>query len=414
MPLSGPMTAGPIDLKGPVLIPRLEIKTAVILGAGFSTRAGLPNQQQLAEGLFSCNHWTLDKIITQSIKVFVQAVFGWTDGAPLPALEDIFTVLDLSAGSGHNLGKVLTPKVLRAMRRFLIDRIFALIDRKFEFSPEIGNLIELYLPADLPVTTHFVVLNWDNVLERHIFNHDPKNYMDYRVRGRNWNVDYNIGSRSTMVAKVHGSSGWLYCDNCRTLFHSTHSPISPEMSMCVRLEDLELINRAFGETIIPAAYGSRYNPVMMAPNGQLFTERTKLSEILPLHHHAFENCRFCGCAVGPHIATFSFRKSFRTHASALSWQAAEEILSEAAKWIFIGYSLPDADIEFKHLIKTCQLKFAHDATKKKFIDVVVHKHPEAQQRYEKFFGLGNVAICQSGLEGYLKSASRRIPTVPTT
>jgi len=38
-----------------------------------------------------------------------------------------------------------------------------------------------------------------------------------------------------------------------------------------------------------------------------------------------------------------------------SWLAAEALLNDADEWVFIGYSLPAADYEFKHLLKRVQL-----------------------------------------------------------
>ena len=38
-----------------------------------------------------------------------------------------------------------------------------------------------------------------------------------------------------------------------------------------------------------------------------------------------------------------------------SWSSAERLLRNAEKWVFIGYSLPAADYEFKHLLKRVQL-----------------------------------------------------------
>jgi hypothetical protein len=38
-----------------------------------------------------------------------------------------------------------------------------------------------------------------------------------------------------------------------------------------------------------------------------------------------------------------------------SWLSAERLLRQAKKWVFIGYSLPAADYEFKHLLKRVQL-----------------------------------------------------------
>ncbi len=396
------LTSGPYDLTEPVFIPHREIKTAIILGAGFSCCAGVPSQENMLKAFLS-NDFSgpQDLMITQSIKQFLKAVFGWTDGDDLPALEDIFTMIDLSAGSGHNLGKALAPRALRAIRRMLIDRIFAIIDRKFIASPDIEDLIKRYLPLNLPVTTHFVVLNWDNVLERHLHSYVPKILaVDYRVRGKYWPGDYEFGPKFISIAKVHGSSGWLYCDNCKTLFYYQYDPVSQDVSFCTRLEDIELLDKTFAGALRSAAHGApyHYGPFKMSFD----RDNTELSQILPQQQRHLQNCRICGYPVGPHIATFSFRKSFRTHASALSWQAAEEILSDAAKWIFIGYSLPDADIEFKHLIKTCQLKFAHDDSRRKSIDIVVKDDEQAEKRYRRFFGPDNVTICQGGLKCYLK------------
>ena len=38
-----------------------------------------------------------------------------------------------------------------------------------------------------------------------------------------------------------------------------------------------------------------------------------------------------------------------------SWYAAEKVLASAQRWVFIGYSLPAADYEFKCLLKRIEL-----------------------------------------------------------
>ncbi len=76
--------------------------------------------------------------------------------------------------------------------------------------------------------------------------------------------------------------------------------------------------------------------------------------------------------VSTHIATFSYRKSFRTHAYPSIWYRAERMLSEADRWVLIGYSLPKADYDLKHLLKVAQMRLAHQRRSRKFpIDVVV-------------------------------------------
>jgi len=38
-----------------------------------------------------------------------------------------------------------------------------------------------------------------------------------------------------------------------------------------------------------------------------------------------------------------------------TWLMTERLLEQAARWVFIGYSLPAADYEFKYLLKRVQL-----------------------------------------------------------
>lgn len=86
----------------------------------------------------------IDLVITSAIKDFLKDVFGWKEKREIPALEDIFTFIDLSAGSGHHLGIKYKPNRLRALRRMLIYRTFQIIDHRFRYSTDIENLLRYY------------------------------------------------------------------------------------------------------------------------------------------------------------------------------------------------------------------------------------------------------------------------------
>jgi hypothetical protein len=352
-----------------------KAETAVVLGAGFSRAAGLPLQNELADALLSSEFDSaVDLAITAALKQFLIETFAWTSAMPLPSLEDIFTMIDLSAGSGHHLGRKFTPKLLRALRRMLIFRVFKILDRRFRAAPEIDAFLKKYLVDDKPISTHFIVLNWDIVLERHLERHDPNLGLDYCSYALPWLPEDYEYPRTVGIVKVHGSSNWVYCDNCRALFYDRYRKLSLTVRAGLikadfRLFDAKLTDREFDSAVGIAA-----------------RER---------------NCRRCRTAVGPHIATFSYKKSFRTHAFASSWLAAEQILTDANRWIFIGYSLPEADYEFKHLLKTSQLKLARSKTISKSIDVVLLNDTTAADKYTKFFGLPGLSICQTGLAGYM-------------
>jgi hypothetical protein len=67
-----------------------------------------------------------------------------------------------------------------------------------------------------------------------------------------------------------------------------------------------------------------------------------------------------------------------------SWLTIERLLREAKTWIFIGYSLPPADYEFKQLLKRVQL-----SRRKPPATVLIVGGSGAsstQKNYQKFFG----------------------------
>jgi hypothetical protein len=67
-----------------------------------------------------------------------------------------------------------------------------------------------------------------------------------------------------------------------------------------------------------------------------------------------------------------------------SWFSAENLLREASNWIFIGYSLPAADFEFKYLLKRVQLSRRSPPN---FAVVSGGSRAErAYQHYQRFFG----------------------------
>jgi hypothetical protein len=108
---------------------KLNNKVAFILGAGFSKCSYLPVQDEFSSLLTSEEFKTsIDSVVMIAIKQFLKDVFGWKENYDTSSLEDIFTFIDLSAGSGHYLGIKYSPKLLRVLRRMLTYRTFQIID----------------------------------------------------------------------------------------------------------------------------------------------------------------------------------------------------------------------------------------------------------------------------------------------
>ncbi len=360
------------------------ISTVLILGAGFSKCADLPIQSEFSSLLLSDEFSSgLDPAITRVLTEFLKDIFGWCSGATFPSLEDVFTCIDLSAAAGHHLGIKYTPKALRAIRRMAIHRIFSVLDRQFQYSPDISSV----LSSELQGPCSFVVLNWDIVLEKHLQRLDPAIKVDYCCDSTDWNkgngpnVSGGAGehTKALEVCKLHGSSNWVYCENCKTLFYDLNQKLSLRTKVGLIKADFRLFDETF--------------------KGKVFEQSLGIDA-------SERQCRHCNNMVSSHIATFSYRKSFRTHAYPSIWHRAEDLLAMAGRWVFVGYSLPKADFELKHLLKSAQLRFAHLRPRAELILDVVVKGDAARSDYEAFFGSDRFRYFDGGLEQYALRLAR--------
>lgn len=350
--------------------------TTFVLGAGFSKCADLPLQAEFASLLFSEEFRTdLDQAINQVIKDFLMNVFGWQESKQLPSFEDIFTCIDLSIEKNQNLGIKYSPKALRALRRMIIYRIFSVLDKRFSYSKDIEKLLSSFKPEMARHQCRFVVLNWDIVLEKHLMRLDPNISIDYCCPCYDWNNPTKSEHTGIPVCKMHGSSNWVYCNNCKTLFFDIGRKLSLHTKAGLVKSDL----RHFDETFTKKPF---YDALGISAKDR--------------------ECKFCKNMPSPHIATFSYIKSFDTPIYSSIWNRAEKLLSDSSRWIFIGYSFPEADYEIKHLLKMAQMQLNHlRNTKKKKVEVVIMNDETTRKKFETFFGSETVKIYTNGLFEYV-------------
>jgi len=359
----------------------------LVLGAGFSKCAGVPCQSEFSSRLLSPHFGSeIDQAITRTLSGFLKDVFGWKDGDPWPTLEDIFTCIDLSANTGHHLGIKYTPKLLRAIRRMAIYRVFSVLDDEFNYSSDIVELLCHFLSEGQELAGA-IVLNWDIVPEKHLAQLSVSPTVDYCCEATDWRnperaLPYQVpGRRTVRVCKMHGSSNWVYCENCCALYYDLEHKLSLRSKVGLIKHDFRLFDEKFTGTTFNRHLG-------IAPQ-----ER---------------KCPRCKNMVSSHIATFSYRKSFRTFAFSEIWHRAAEILAAAGHWVFIGYSLPSADFELKHLLKSAQLRFAHIPNSEKSIDVV-SRGEAARAPYEALFGKAGLDYFGGGLAAYVAHLAGKSP-----
>jgi hypothetical protein len=272
--------------------------------------------------------------IVEYLKKFVYRTFGPRRRAldpTWPDLEDIFTCVDLSANSGHHLGQGYSPARLRTVRRALIARTIWMLRQEYDKAAKRSDgdwqTFSNFLRKVDTSATAFVSLNWDVALEHRITEIHPKigvwygeavTPADFPDTGNQICVRPVRVSPLLYVIKIHGSVNWLYCDNCREVFWFPPEESSRVASQLLRSDDRKRI---------------RYS--------------TNVEQW---------RCHRCKkVSLGTRIATFSYRKALDYPMFQTSWRTAELLLRDAQRWVFVGYSLPPADYEFKYLLKRVQL-----------------------------------------------------------
>jgi NAD-dependent SIR2 family protein deacetylase len=345
-------------------------RNVFIVGAGFSANAGLPLQAGFTKLFLSAEDFTkgMSRHLMSDLKEFANQTFGFDNNQPIdlyPALEDLFTTLDLSANTGHHLGRKYSPASLRRLRRMLLSRIILMLNSSYlegkkKVPPERQALLE-FLKKVPYEQSEFISLNWDVVLEgcleelgvavspsysREI---DPVTVTERGLQMRRY-----IGKK-LRVAKMHGSINWLYCDCCRRTFSTPLDQVTRLARQVLHADEAEAI----------------YGPG-------------------PPRLH----CLRCKVDLGVRLATFSYQKALRTPMFESSWMQAEKALRRSRNWIFVGYSLPGADFEFKYLLKRVQLSGRSKPVVKvvtKF-DVEDRDRSESIKSYKRFFGEQGIAF----------------------
>ena len=344
-----------------------------IVGAGFSHYAGLPLQADFTKALLEPRddeEYAFLPLI-EHLSKFVSTAFDHSKSAGAsfwPNLEDVFTNIDMAANTGHHLGTDYAPSKLRTTRRVLLARMMCMLQERLSKAevkkgPEWTQLNKLFKKLDID-NSAFISMNWDTVIEQKLSQVRGLNSIDYRCGA----IAATFPKKSTVVVKrlplpakplkmplvkMHGSVNWLYCDCCRELYW-----FQAEDAVAVAMQ---LITVKEGEEV-------------------------GLGDTSGCARWCCPTCRTVPLTT--RIATFSFLKALDFPMFEKSWLSAETLLRKADKWIFIGYSLPAADFEFKHLLKRVQLSRAQPP---KFV-VITGGPDEATKttyrNYQGFFGRG--------------------------
>ena len=295
---------------------RMAMKTAIFLGAGASAAEGAPIQRELFQLYFRSKNIRKYPQVFQELSKFFKAIFNIDLNKPVgtiafPTFEEALGILDLSemrresfrgfdfAGAAPHGNKV---QLIRLYLVLVMSKAIAdgLSDKKEQRSHDL--LISNLRRQGLLDRTIFISTNYDLVIDDAL----------------GWQIDYGVefsgpgpnpfGSQGAAAApavkllKLHGSLNWLYCPVCNNL----------------------------------NSYESKAVLSLM-------------SEGKPTNQ-----CGFCRSVMSPVIVPPTFYKDMSRVFLSSIWNKTENALREVNHVIFCGYSLPDADMHIKYLLKRMQ------------------------------------------------------------
>lgn len=193
----------------------------LIVGAGFSFNAGLPLASDFTRELLDVGSLNLDgpsNRLVEYIRRFVDTAFGEgksRSAKQWPELEDMFTLLDLSANTGHHLGPDYSAADLRTVRRAIIVRMIRMLSQTYkrrQRSPN-GNwrLLETLFRDFDRESTAVLSMNWDTVFEQGLARTQSVRNFDYGCSAQPHTFDSGRLRRraptgdAARILKPHGS-----------------------------------------------------------------------------------------------------------------------------------------------------------------------------------------------------------------
>jgi NAD-dependent SIR2 family protein deacetylase len=378
-------------------------KVVYILGAGFSKPAGAPSQAGILEEILrlpdeghrlAVAKDKLRRFLLDDLRIRPERIAD-------VALEDIYTPIDRCIADGtsmksqsasqlaefrEQLEYLISRAISTAIARYLaehpgasgyVDDFAAHIVAKAARRAELAKNATSSAAAKAYDPLSIISLNWDILLDNAIHSalgndsalrgdYDPFGVVDYccyvsslesgdpRIRSGLWSLGckgYNV-----KLLKLHGSMNWLQCPNCQRLF---------------------------------VQFGSKQQI---------------------LEHLGTTLCRHCErCGHENHLVGSlvmpTFLKDLSNFQIKLVWQNAGVELMEAKKLVFIGYSLPNADFEFRQLLS----RMVHrDAA----VEVILwegtmpgdkERYRAEVERYTQFFGARDIRFHGDGVMGYVSA-----------
>lgn len=345
--------------------------TVYMLGAGASKAVlkDAPLNNRLLPDALSLSTKNCSDERIEAIKTFITQFYGSSvEPSALPPLEDVLSQIDICIAEKRSLSAEYGVAGLKTLRENLVYAICKLLqDRLWSGSIQMmRDFVSHLQPDDVVIST-----NYDLIIDNAIPKAAGRPDYGFPIRaflekdGDDWmhwvDEEMRRPDRTPIkLLKLHGSLNWLYCRFCQRI------------------------------DVTPGLKGAIY----------IFSENRPLV------------CTHCGTRYDPFIVTPTFINKYENLYLGDVWQQAEDQIARADEIVFIGYSLPDADIILRSMLSRAvysnrQWRAEHALSPAQPTIKVIERKPDepvverpaVQQRYERLFG--QIEYLPIGFDGYI-------------
>jgi len=298
--------------------------TVIFLGAGATKACGGPLTNEILPNILKGKNPPVPPTVAGSaervdlLEDFLTQQFHVKADSPkehYPALPLLMSLIDVALDRRQPFHAQWDLLRVSELREAIEVGIFDHLEARLIHAPTNNHwkLVQNIYPA--PNEPVIISTNYDLIIDTALmFVSDARfpegKFPDYRCPIRTEFYRTEQGHFGTLL-KLHGSLNWLYCRACHRL----------EIGASESKRYLKALLRLVGPSL-QTSYTPGGNP-----------------------------CPTCGTKLRPLLIAPTHLKDYRNPHIAQVWYEAERVLRDATRVIFIGYSLPDDDLQVVYLLK---------------------------------------------------------------
>lgn len=289
-----------------------------------------------------------------------------------PGLPLLMSLLDLALDRREAFNREWDVDVIGKLRKAIELGIFDVLEQALNKFPTTNHFGLLQKVFPFPAIPQIISTNYDLVADTALIYvgqgvQAPGGLPDYHCELANVSAVGPVQTFGTLL-KLHGSVNWLYCQSCKRL----------ELGATDSTRFLSIFGKVVGHDL----------------RSSLTADGTP--------------CSVCGQKLLPLLVAPSHLKDYRNPHLSRVWFEAQRLLRQADRVIFVGYSMPDDDVEVVYLVKR---GLAHIQNPKQITvveycennpSIALPDHPVGR-RYRTLFG--DVDWCAAGLDNWLARGS---------